>query len=102
MLKSNYEKRFVLVNPKEHEVINKNLCSLFQCILWVDGTIGRNFNNQFVIVGLLFNTIWLNGDCWENEYSTAGTGCGSGQYGSRLSPVDENWRINESQHDMTE
>lgn len=31
---------------------------------------------------------WLNGDCWENEYSTAGTGCGSGQYGSRLSPEE--------------
>lgn len=31
---------------------------------------------------------WLNGDCWENEYSTAGTGYGSGQYGSRLSPEE--------------
>ena len=31
---------------------------------------------------------WLNGDCWENEYSTAGMGCGSGQYGSRLSPEE--------------
>lgn len=29
---------------------------------------------------------WLNGDCWENEYSTAGMGYGSSQYGSRLSP----------------
>ena len=31
---------------------------------------------------------WLNGDCWENEYSTAGIGYGSGQYGSRLSPEE--------------
>lgn len=31
---------------------------------------------------------WLNGDCWENEYSTAGTGYGSGQYGSRMSPEE--------------
>lgn len=36
---------------------------------------------------------WLNGDCWENEYSTAGmsygyNGYGSGQYGSRLSPEE--------------
>lgn len=31
---------------------------------------------------------WLNGDCWENEYSIAGTGYGSGQYGSRLSPEE--------------
>lgn len=31
---------------------------------------------------------WLNGDCWENEYSTAGTGYGSGQYGSRISPEE--------------
>lgn len=31
---------------------------------------------------------WLNGDCWENEYSTAGMGYGSGQYGSRLSPEE--------------
>ena len=28
---------------------------------------------------------WLNGDCWENEYSTAGIGYGSVQYGSRMS-----------------
>lgn len=31
---------------------------------------------------------WLNGDCWENEYSTAGMGYGSSQYGSRLSPEE--------------
>lgn len=31
---------------------------------------------------------WLNGDCWENEYSTAGISYGSGQYGSRLSPEE--------------
>lgn len=31
---------------------------------------------------------WLNGDCWENEYSTAGTGYGSSQYGSRMSPEE--------------
>ena len=31
---------------------------------------------------------WLNGDCWENKYSTAGTGYGSGQYGSRMSPEE--------------
>lgn len=31
---------------------------------------------------------WLNGDCWENEYSTAGAGYGSGQYGSRMSPEE--------------
>lgn len=31
---------------------------------------------------------WLNGDCWENEYSTAGIGYGSGQYGSRMSPEE--------------
>lgn len=31
---------------------------------------------------------WLNGDCWENEYSTASIGYGSGQYGSRMSPEE--------------
>lgn len=31
---------------------------------------------------------WLTGDCWENEYSTAGISYGSGQYGSRLSPEE--------------
>ena len=31
---------------------------------------------------------WLNGDCWENGYSTAGMGYGSSQYGSRLSPEE--------------
>lgn len=31
---------------------------------------------------------WLNGDCWENEYSTAGMGYGSSQYGSRMSPEE--------------
>lgn len=31
---------------------------------------------------------WLSGDCWENEYSTAGMGYGSSQYGSRLSPEE--------------
>ena len=31
---------------------------------------------------------WLNQGCWEDEYSTAGTGYGSGQYGSHLSPEE--------------
>lgn len=31
---------------------------------------------------------WLNQGCWEDEYSTAGTGYGSSQYGSRLSPEE--------------
>lgn len=31
---------------------------------------------------------WLNQGCWEDEYSTAGIGYGSGQYGSRLSPEE--------------
>ena len=53
-------KRNLLVR-EQHEVINKDFSRLFQCVLRVNGTIGRNFNNQFVIVGLLFDTIWLNG-----------------------------------------
>ncbi len=31
---------------------------------------------------------WLNQGCWEDEYSTAGTCYGSGQYGSRMSPEE--------------
>lgn len=31
---------------------------------------------------------WLNQGCWEDEYSTAGIGYGSGQYGSRMSPEE--------------
>lgn len=31
---------------------------------------------------------WLNQECWEDEYSTAGIGYGSGQYGSRMSPEE--------------
>lgn len=31
---------------------------------------------------------WLNQGCWEDEYSTAGTGYGQGGYGSRMSPEE--------------
>ena len=31
---------------------------------------------------------WLNQGCWEDEYSTASIGYGSGQYGSRMSPEE--------------
>lgn len=31
---------------------------------------------------------WLNQGCWEDEYSTAGIGYGSGQYGSRMTPEE--------------
>src|SRR5574344_1534178 len=45
---------------EEHKVINENLRSLFQCILWTNGTICCNFKSQLVIISFLFNTIWLN------------------------------------------
>lgn len=31
---------------------------------------------------------WLNQGCWEDEYSTASIGYGSGHYGSRMSPEE--------------
>ena len=49
-----------LLIREEHEVINKNLRSLFQCILWTNGAISCNFKYELIIVGLLLNTIWFN------------------------------------------
>ncbi len=49
-----------LLVREQHEVIDKNLSGFLQCVFRVNGTIRRYFNNEFVIVGLLLNTIWLN------------------------------------------
>ena len=49
-----------LLIREEHEVVDKDLSSLLQGILWMNGTIRCNLKYQFVIVGLLLNTIGLN------------------------------------------
>ena len=48
-----------LLVGEEHEVIDKDLGSLLQGVLRVDGTIRCNLKHQLVIVGLLLNTIRL-------------------------------------------
>ena len=53
ILKSN------LLVREQHEVVNQYLGCLFKCILRVNGTIRRDFEDEFVVVGLLLDTIWL-------------------------------------------
>ena len=52
--------RYLLVG-EEHEVIDENLCGLLKGILRVNGTIRRHFKDELVVVGLLLDTIGLNG-----------------------------------------
>ena len=49
-----------LLVREQHEVVNQYFSGFFQRIFRVNGTVRRNFNNQFVVVSLLFNTIRLN------------------------------------------
>ena len=49
-----------LLVREQHEVVNEDLGSLFQSVLRVDGTIRCNLKHEFVVVGLLFNTIRLH------------------------------------------
>ena len=37
-------------------MIDEDLCSLFQRILRVDGTVRSDFNDELVVIGLLLNT----------------------------------------------
>ena len=48
-----------LLIREEHEVINKDLSSLFQRLLRVNGTIRCYLEDELIVVGLLLNTIGL-------------------------------------------
>ena len=49
-----------LLVREQHEVVDKNLGSLLQSVLRVDGTVRGDFQHELVVVGLLLDTIRLN------------------------------------------
>ena len=51
-----------LLVREEHEVMNQNLCCFLECILWVDGTIRANLDDELIVVCLLLYAVRLNSE----------------------------------------